>query len=165
MHTTTNPDSLQRAPLPERFCNLERLLHAMQARDIDGLVATSMLNVFYLTGFNSIAHKSDEPRPYAVILSRHAPEQPVFVLADYYLGSLLSQPTWVEDVRPFRAVMMPLDLPPAPQDVDRFIPATGADRPWVERARSRYSFKMGDACRGAIDDLGLAGRRGRRHPF
>ena len=35
-----------RTPVPHRFCNLERLLHAMQARNIDGLVATSMLNVF-----------------------------------------------------------------------------------------------------------------------
>ena len=108
--TQHTPDPRTHAPLPERFCHLERLLHALEARNIDGLVATSMLNVFYLTGFNSIAHKSDEPRPYAVILSRHAPEHPVFVLADYYLGSLLSQPTWVEDVRPFRAGMMPLDL-------------------------------------------------------
>ena len=77
----TKPAAPARTPLPERFCNLERLQHAMQIRDIDGLVVTSMLNVFYLTGFNSIAHKSDEPRPYAVIFSRHAPEQPVFVLA------------------------------------------------------------------------------------
>ena len=148
-----------RTRLPDRFCNLERLLHAMQARNIDGLVATSMLNVFYLTGFNSIAHKSDEPRPYAVILSRHAPEHPVFVLADYYLGSLLSQPTWVEDVRPFRAGMMPLDLPPDRQDLDRFIPAHGNDRQWVEQARSSYVFDMGDACRAAIKDLGLDGGR------
>ena len=121
-----------RTPLPERFCNLERLLHAMEARNIDGLVATSMINVFYLTGFNSIAHKSDEPRPYAVILSRHAPRHPVMVLADYYLGSLLSQPTWIEDVRPFRAVMMPLDLAPQRSDLDRFIPAEGKDLAWVE---------------------------------
>jgi Xaa-Pro aminopeptidase len=125
----------------------------MQVRNIDALVATSMLNVFYLTGLNSIAHKSDEPRPYAVILSRHAPEEPVFVLADYYLGSLLSQPTWVEDVRPFRAVMMPLDLPPDRADVDRFIPAGGRGKKWVEQARSHYAFTMGDACRGAIKDL------------
>ena len=148
-----------RAPLPERFCNLERLLHAMQARNIDGLVATSMLNVFYLTGFNSIAHKSDEPRPYAVIISRHAPEHPVLVLADYYLGSLLSQPTWIEDVRPFRAVMMPLDLPAERADVDRFIPAHGKGLAWVEQARNSYVFNMRDACRGAINDLGLAGGR------
>jgi Xaa-Pro aminopeptidase len=155
----TKPAAPARTPLPERFCNLERLQHAMQVRDIDGLVVTSMLNVFYLTGFNSIAHKSDEPRPYAVIFSRHAPEQPVFVLADYYLGSLLSQPTWIRDVRPYRAVMMPLDLPPSRADVDRFIPANGSGHPWVEQARERYAFNMADACRGAIDDLALAGRR------
>ncbi|TDJ16282.1 MAG: aminopeptidase P family protein [Gammaproteobacteria bacterium] len=148
-----------RTLLPDRFCNLDRLLHAMQARNIDGLVATSMLNVFYLTGLNSIAHKSDEPRPYAVILSRHAPEHPVFVLADYYLGSLLSQPTWIEDVRPFRAVMMPLDLPPNRQDLNRFIPAHGDGRRWLEQARGSYAFNMGDACRGAIEDLGLEGGR------
>ena len=62
MRATANPDTPPRVPLPERFCNLDRLLQAMQARNVDGLVATSMLNVFYLTGFNSIAHKSDEPR-------------------------------------------------------------------------------------------------------
>jgi Xaa-Pro aminopeptidase len=145
--------------LPERFCNLERLLHALEARNLDGLVATSMLNVFYLTGFNSIAHKSDEPRVYAVILSRHAPEHPIFVLADYYLGSLLSQSTWIEDVRPFRAVMMPLDLPPAREDVQRFIPAHGIGEQWVEQAVEHYAFDMGDACRGAIRDLGLEGGR------
>jgi len=143
------------APLPERFCNLDRLLHAMQMRDIDGLIVTSMLDVFYLTGFNGIAHKSDEPRPCAVILSRQAPEDTVFVLADYYLGSLLSQPTWVADVRPFRAVMMPLDRPPARTDVDRFIPAHGFGVDWIERARAAYSFDMTSACRNAMHDLGL----------
>ena len=80
MHSTANSDFHERTPLPERFCNLDRLLHAMQARDIDGLVATSMLNVFYLTGFNSIAHKSDEPRQYSkclwsFVLASAAPER------------------------------------------------------------------------------------------
>ena len=143
------------APLPERFCNLDRLLHAMRSRDLDGLVATSMLDVFYLSGFNGIAHKSDEPRPCAVILSREAPDDAVFVLADYYLGSLLSQPTWIADVRPFRAVMMPLDRPPARSDVDRFIPAHGFGVDWVERARAAYTFDMTSACRNAMRDLGL----------
>lgn len=52
----------RREPLPKRFCNLERLLHAMAARGLDGIVATTVQNVFYLSGFNAIAHKSDEPR-------------------------------------------------------------------------------------------------------
>ena len=66
-------DTFARVPLPKRFCNLDRLLFAMKARGLDGIVATAPWNVFYLTGFNAIAHKSDEPRPYAVILSRHMP--------------------------------------------------------------------------------------------
>jgi len=129
----------------------------MEARGLDGIVATSAQNVFYLTGFNAIAHKSDEPRPYAVILSRHASAHPVMVLADYYLATVLAQPGWVEDLRPFRAVMMPLDLPPSRGDIDRFISRGSSDS--VENARKHYAFDMGTALHGALKDLGL--ERGR----
>ena len=33
-----------RTPLPARLCNLGRLLHAMDARGLDGIVATQPLN-------------------------------------------------------------------------------------------------------------------------
>src|SRR5262249_920443 len=108
MNDITTAKPFLRAPLPKRFCNLDRLLFSLAARGPDGVVATAPWNVFSLTGFNAIAHKSDEPRPYAVVLSRHAPEHPIMVLADYYLATFLTQPSWVEDLRPFRAVMMPL---------------------------------------------------------
>jgi hypothetical protein len=66
----TNPrPSFDRTPLPKRFCNLDRLLHALEVRGLDGIVATLPYNVYYLTGFNAVAHKSDEPRPYAVLCS------------------------------------------------------------------------------------------------
>lgn len=137
-----------------RFCNLERLLAAMSARGLDGIVVTTPLNVYYLSGFNGIAHKADEPRPYAVLLSRHAPEHPVMVIADYYLSGFLVQPSWVKDIRPFRAVMMPIDRAPRREDIDRFIPA--GDHPdWVRDARARYAFDMTSALRGALADLGM----------
>jgi Xaa-Pro aminopeptidase len=151
-------ESFARAALPQ-LCNLDRLLHAMAARRLDGIVATLPHNVFYLTSFNGVAHKADEPRPYAVILARAAPEHPVLVVADYYLATFLTQPSWVEDIRPYRAVMMPLDLPPQRADIDRFIPAAGAGVDWIERARTHYSFDMAGAVRGALRDLGL--ERGR----
>jgi Xaa-Pro aminopeptidase len=151
--STKSPDAFPRAPLPRRFCNLDRLIHAMTARGLDGIVATVPWNVFYLTGFNGIAHKSDEPRPYAVILSRHSVEHPVMVLADYYLATFLTQPSWVEDIRPFRAVMMPLDLPASMSDIDRFIPQGSADVPWLARSRQAYAFDMAGAVRGALKDL------------
>src|SRR5213083_2128924 len=147
--------AFERVPLPKRFCNLERLLFALEARGLDGIVATLPYNVFYLTGFNAIADKADEPRPYAVILSRHAPERPILVVADYYLATFLKQPTWVEDIRPFRAVMMPLDLPPNEADINRFIPPAKAGTNWVGQARRNYAFDMGSAVRGALKDLKL----------
>src|SRR3546814_7370104 len=127
------PDASEfaRIPLPKRFCNIERLWHALEVRGLDGIVACQPHNVFYLTGFNPIAHKADEPRPYAVLLSRHAPEHPILVVADYYLASFLGQPTWVADVRPFREVMMPLDLAAKRTDIDRFIPRRTASVAWV----------------------------------
>lgn len=152
-------DRFARKPLPERFCNLDRLLAAMRARGLDGLVLSTPLNVFYLSGFNAIAHKADEPRPYAVLFSRHAPEHPILVLADYYLAAFLSQPSWVRDLRPFRAVMMPLDRPPRREDIDRFIPRAARELAPARNARSRYAYDMGSALRGALADLGLADAR------
>jgi len=147
--------AFERTPLAKRFCNLDRLLHALKVRGLDGIVATLPYNVYYLTGFNAVAHKSDEPRPYAVLISRHAPEHPVLVVADYYLATFLAQPTWIDDIRPFRAVMMPLDLPPARGDIDRFIPRAGAAVEWVQRSRRSYAFDMTTALRGALTDLKL----------
>jgi Xaa-Pro dipeptidase len=148
-------DRFERKPLPERFCNLERLLAAMAARGLDGIVVSSPLNVFYLCGFNGIAHKADEPRPYALALSRHAPDHPVLVLADYYLATFLAQPSWLRDIRPFRAVMMPLDRAPRREDIDRFIPQEAREIGWLRAARNRYAFDMGSALRGALAELGL----------
>jgi Xaa-Pro dipeptidase len=158
MTAGTKPASAEafpRRPLPKRFCNLDRLLHALAARGLDGIVATVPQNVYYLTGFNGIAHKSDEPRVAAVLVSRHAPDHPIVVIADYYLATFLTQETWVEDIRPFRAVMMPLDLQPQRSDIDRFIPADARGRPWVENARKRYEFDMGTALMGALKQLRL----------
>jgi len=144
-----------RKPLPERFCNLERLLVGMAARGLDGIVVSTPLNVFYLSGFNGIAHKADEPRPYALVLSRHAPEHPILVIADYYLATFLAQPSWVRDIRPFRAVMMPIDRAPQREDIDRFIPREAREIDWMRAARGHYTFDKASALRGALADLGL----------
>jgi len=148
-------NSFARQPLPERFCNFERLLAAMAARGLDGIVLSTPLNVFYLCGFNGIAHKADEPRPYAAVLSRRAPDHPIVVLADYYLATFLSQPSWVRDIRPFRAVMMPLDRAPQRDEIDRFIPRAASELDWIRNARERYAFDMSSALRGALADLHL----------
>lgn len=144
-----------RKPLPKRFCNLDRLLQALKARGLDGIVATVPNNVFYLTGFNAIAHKSDEPRVCAVMLSRHAPDHPIMVVADYYLATFLIQETWIEDIRPFRAVMMPLDLPAKSADIDRFIPLQARGKSWIDNARDQYTFDMTTALKGALKELNL----------
>ena len=148
-----------RQRLPERFCNLDRLLADMEARALDGLVVSTPLNVFYLTSFNGIAHKGDEPRPYVVILARREPEHPILVLADYYLTTPLHQPTWVKDVRPCRSVMAAMDRPPRPDDIDAHIPRSAAGVEWMERARAAYRFDLGEQVRGAMRDLGI--ERGR----
>ncbi|MEQ9643635.1 MAG: M24 family metallopeptidase [Alphaproteobacteria bacterium] len=156
--TSSGGPRFARTALPPCLANLDRLWHAMEARGLDGIVASSALNIFYLTSFNGIAHKADEPRPYAVVLSRHAPDRPVLVIAEYYLASFLRQPTWVEDIRPFRAVMMPLDLPAGRADLDRFIPV-GEQPAWLGAAREKYAFDMRSSLTAALRDLGLANGR------
>lgn len=131
----------------------------MAQRGLDGIVASTPLNVFYLSGFNGIAHKADEPRPYAVVLSRHAPEHPILVIADYYLATFLAQPSWVRDIRPFRAVMMPIDRAPQREDIERFIPQEASELEWMRAARSNYTFDMASAMRAALRELRLDGAR------
>jgi Xaa-Pro dipeptidase len=155
----TEPQSSpSRQPLPTQLCNLDRLLAEMEQRGLDGIVATAPNNVFYLSGFNGIAHKSDEPRPYAFVLSRHAPEHPILIVADYYIHTACSQPSWVKDVRSFRAVMMPLDLPVNETDVERFIPKD-ADAPWLTSLQATFAQGLNPAVNRAIDDLGLKAMR------
>ena len=131
----------------------------MAQRGLDGIVASTPLNVFYLSGFNGIAHKADEPRPYAVVLSRHTPEYPILVIADYYLATFLAQPSWVRDIRPFRAVMMPIDRAPQREDIERFIPQEASELEWMRAARSNYTFDMASALRAALRELRLDGAR------
>ena len=142
--------------LPPRFCNLDRLLYAMEKRELDALVVNQPLNMYYLTGFSGIAHKSDEPRPYAVVLSRKQPDHPIIVCADYYLGTFLRRPGWVKDIRPFRAVMMPMDLPARPDDLERFLPSDMVDDERVTISRERFTYDIGAAIQGAINDLDLS---------
>ncbi len=144
-----------RTALPPRFCNLERLVHSMKTRNLDGIVATSAQNVFYLSSFNGIAHKSDEPRPFSVIISRHQPDHPILVIAEYYLASFLMQPSWIEDIRPFRGVMLPIDRPPEHDEIDRFIPEGAVDIDWIRHAKEHYSFTQAEAVRTALKDLKL----------
>ena len=152
-------EKLIRKPLPSKICNIDRLIFALKSRNLDGIVVTNPLNIFYLTSFNGVAHKSDEPRPYAFVFSRHAPEHPILVVADYYLSSFLQQPSWVKDIRPFRAVMMPLDLAPKKKDIDRFIVSRGKEIAWVEEACKNYCFSMKEALENALTNLQLKSKR------
>ena len=145
--------------LPKQFCNIERLVDALTMRNLDGVVVSSPYNTFYLSGFKGIAHKSDEPRPYAVVFSRHQPDHPILVVADYYVGSLISQPTWIEDIRAFRAVMLPLDLPAREGDLERFLPRGINDTAWAGNLRAHYTNNIAQSCREAMADLGLGSGR------
>jgi len=135
-----------------------RVHHAMAARGIDALVITSPLNLFYMSGFVGIAHKADEPRPYAMVWSRHAPDHPILIVADYYYAPAVSRAGWIQDIRPFRAVMMPMDLPAGPEDIEHFIPDWLKDDRWDKQARQHFSYSQGEALTKALSDLALDGK-------
>lgn len=151
----TSLPAFRRSPLPRRFFNFDRLVGTLEARRLDGLVASSMYDVFYLTGFNAMAHKADEPRPVALVMSRREPEHPILLVADYYLSHFLHQPTWVEDIRPYGGVMLPLDIPVGPSAIDWFIPEFGREVGWVQQARRLYGANLIEGCTAALRDLGL----------
>ena len=95
------------ARLPERLCNLGRLLDTLEQRALDGIVAYLRPNVFYLSGFAPPASASvHETNGYAaVVISRHEPEHPVIVVAEFDLAHFLLQPSWIKDARPYATLL------------------------------------------------------------
>ena len=142
-----------------QLVDVDRLVALMAARDIDGVVASSHQNLYYLSSLNAVAQKSDEPRPFAVVLSRHAPDHPVLVMPEYYMGAMARQQSWIEDVRPYRSMISAIDRAPQPTDLERFIPERAGNAPWIASARDAYSETMIAGLETALSDLSLTGRR------
>jgi Xaa-Pro aminopeptidase len=147
--------------LPARLCNLERLFDTLERRGLDGLVAYLRPNVFYLSSFAPPSNQSvHETNGYAaVVISRHAPEQPAIIVAEFDLAYFLSQPSWIEDVRPYATLLLPFDIPLGDSPLDRFIPSAQRQTEWATQARARYAPSLAAGVRQAMQDLGLA--RGR----
>ena len=71
----------------------------------------------------------------------------------------MRQPTWIEDIRAFRAVMLPLDLPAQDGDLERFLPRGIDELPWAGNLRAHYANNIAQSCREAMADLGLSSGR------
>jgi Xaa-Pro aminopeptidase len=145
------------APLPERLCNLGRLFDTMAQRGLDGIVAYLRPNVFYLSGFAPPASASvQETNGYAaVVISRHEPEHPVIVVAEFDLAHFLAQPSWVRDARPYATLLSPLDLSWGASALDHFVPAALLASERGRAARARYAGSLVEGTAQAMQDLGL----------
>jgi Xaa-Pro dipeptidase len=151
----------KRAPLPALFCNVARLFETLEQRGLDGLVVYLRPNVFYLSGFAPPSNQSvHETNGYAaVVISRHAPEHPVIVVAEFDLAYFRYQPSWISDVRPYATLILPFDIPPGPAPLDRFIPVAERSSKWAQQARATYAPSLIEGVRGAMRDLGLSKNR------
>jgi Xaa-Pro aminopeptidase len=147
----------KREPLPEQLCNLERLVDTLAQRGLDGIVAYLRPNVFYLSSFAPPSNQSvQETNGYAaVVFSRHFASHPVIVVAEFDLAYFLSQPSWIEDIRPYATLLLPLDIPAGPSALQRFIPLAVRGTQWATKARERYAVNLMEGVRGALGDLGL----------
>ena len=149
----------QRQPLPQRFCNFDRLIDTMKRREVDGLVAYSRQNVFYLSGFPP--HTASPSTPYgAIAISRHAPDHPVAIIPDYGVAYFLTQPTWIEDIRAHQSTMVPLDIQiPGDERLKRFVPPSAQDTNLYQHANTYYAESLFEGVEGALRDLGLQTKR------
>lgn len=154
----SSPPEFRLTPLPERLCNLDRLLDTMKQRGMDGMVSYLRPNVFYLSGFAPPASASvQETNGYAaVVISRHEPEHPVIVVAEFDLAHFLGQPSWVNDVRPYATLLTPLDISWGPTPLDHFVPAGLLQTARGKAARGHYASSLVEGTARAMQDLGLA---------
>jgi Xaa-Pro aminopeptidase len=149
--------AFRRTALPPRLCNVARLFAALEQRGMDGIVAYLRPNVFYLSSFAPPSNQSiHETNGYAaVVISRHVPDQPVIVVAEFDLAYFLSQPSWISDVRPYATLLLPFDIPLGDSPLDRFIPLGQRNTAWADAARKRYARSLVDGVHQALGDLGL----------
>ena len=152
-------ETIKSGSVTSPLCNLDRLARTMEVRGIDGLVITTPQNLVYLSGYNSMGRKADEAPGQAVILSRRELEHPILIVTDLHLSSFLEAPIWVEDLRAYRSQFTHLSVPTGPSVFNKFMPASQQDAAWVKRARGAYSESFTDACRKAMQDLGLGTAR------
>ncbi|WP_416896776.1 MAG: M24 family metallopeptidase [Minwuia sp.] len=82
----------------------------------------------------------------------------MLIVADYYFSSAVARAGWIEDIRPYRAVMMPLDLPAKADDIEWFLPDGLRDGERGKQARRTFTFSMRESLTGALRDLGLEDR-------
>lgn len=150
-----------RKVLPERLCNLERVFYMMEQRGLDGIVAYLRPNVFYFSGFAPPSAQSlhETNGNAAFFLSRNDPDHPILVVPDYDLAYFIEHPTWIQDIRTFATLILPLDVPADGAAFDRFVPESVKRTGWGAAARATYSEDFGEACRRAFVDLGM--ERGR----
>jgi len=144
-------------PRPPQLCNIGRLLTAMAGRGMDGLLSYYSRNVLYLSGYGAgtTGIYGEANGVAAFVLSRHEPDHPIVIVPDFEVNFFRYQPTWVRDIRPYRSLILPLDLPWNPDMLDRFAPAETRSQPWFLAAKANYSGSFIDACVKALRDLGL----------
>src|SRR5262245_41357181 len=152
------PSPIARRSRPERLCNLARLLDTLAQRGLDGIVSYLRPNVLYLSGFAPPASASvHETNGYAaVVISRHEPEHPVIVVAEFDLAHFLQQPSWVRDARPYATLLTPLDVAWGASALDHFVPAELLRTERGRVARGHYAQSLIEGTRAALRDLGLA---------
>ena len=149
-----------RTALPERFCNVGRLFETMEQRGLDGIVSYLRPNVFYLSGYAPPAVVSvQETNGYAaVVVSRHAPDHPVVVVAEFSLAYFLDQPSWIKDVRPYATLLFALDVPFEPSAIERVMPKALLETEWGRAARANYAGSLVEGVSRAMKDIGLTSR-------
>jgi Xaa-Pro aminopeptidase len=77
------------------------------------------------------------------------------VVAEFDLAHFLSQPSWIEDARPYATLLTPLDVSWGPAPLDRFVPAPVLKSRRGQAARARYAGSLVEGTARALQDLGL----------
>ena len=109
---------------------------------MDGVVSYLRPNVLYLSGFGPPASASvHETNGYAaVVISRHEPQHPIIVLAEFDLAHFLGQPSWVTDARPYATLLTPFDV--VWSALDPFVPAAVLKTDRGQAARGHYATSL-----------------------
>lgn len=157
MVTSINPFQREfvNEPAPEKLCNTDRLVEAMTARDIDGVVVTTQTNGYYVSSLSTPHSAPEGMGHFNVVLSRHDPDNPAMAMPDIHVSRLQYQPTWIQDIRTYASILLPLYAEVEPDEISRFIPRRFRDTPQAESIIDRYAPFSIDAVVQMLEDKSL----------
>ncbi|MEQ8733569.1 MAG: M24 family metallopeptidase [Rhodospirillaceae bacterium] len=104
-----NPELIRHTKSADRLVNLERAYEVMDRNGLAGIVASTPLNIYYLSSHGGITQWMGRPFTSFAFLPRDENASPALIMPHFNLYHLDYRPTWMPSVQPYSMPLLSED--------------------------------------------------------